>query len=192
MLLQCSQKLSLLYSCAPAILGQQIYSASERPNYSAPFCTVCTSSSWTLSRDDFVIKPRRGLERTNKQTNKRPVLYTVLGQVEKGSTLEIHWQRQGFVTWAQDEDVDKYFGKKHCVDLWPTWFEIHVVSYCSKFAVKVDLSSGGCQKLPNWVKIIHLNADLLQLVRKIFCSKSWRKKITTYFSVLCNFKCIWA
>ncbi len=45
----------------------------------------------------------------------------------------------------------------------------------SKFAVKVDFSSGGCQKLPNWVKITDQNADLLQLVRKIFYSQSWRK-----------------
>ncbi len=36
----------------------------------------------------------------------------------------------------------------------------------------VDFSSGGCQKLPNWVKIIDPNADVLQLVRKIFYSKS--------------------
>ncbi len=38
--------------------------------------------------------------------------------------------------------------------------------------MKVDFSSGGCQKLPNWVKITHQNADLLQFVRKIFYSKS--------------------
>ncbi len=38
--------------------------------------------------------------------------------------------------------------------------------------MKVDFSSGGCQKLPKWVKITHQNADLLQFVRKIFCSKS--------------------
>ncbi len=64
--------------------------------------------------------------------------------------------------------------KKHCVHLCPTWFEIYVVSYCSKFVVKVDFSCGGCQKLPNWVKITHQNADMIQLVRKIFYSKSWR------------------
>ncbi len=34
--------------------------------------------------------------------------------------------------------------------------------------MKVDFSSSGCQKLPNWEKITHQNADLLQLVRKIF------------------------
>ncbi len=67
--------------------------------------------------------------------------------------------------------------KKNCVYLCPTWFGIYVVSYCSKFVVKVDSSSGGCQKLPKWVKITDQNADLLQLVRKIFYSKSWRKKI---------------
>ncbi len=82
--------------------------------------------------------------------------------------------------------------KKNCVYLRPIWFEIYVVSTWSKFAVKVDFSSGGCQKLPSWVKITDQNVDMLQLVRKIFYSKSWRKKITTYFTVLCNYKCIWA
>ncbi len=38
--------------------------------------------------------------------------------------------------------------------------------------VKVDFSSGGCQKLPNWVKITDQNADMIQLVRKIFYRKS--------------------
>ncbi len=33
--------------------------------------------------------------------------------------------------------------------------------------MKVNFSSGGCQKLPNWGKITHQNADLLQFVRKI-------------------------
>ncbi len=40
--------------------------------------------------------------------------------------------------------------KTHCLDLCPTWLEIYVLSYCSQFAVKVDFSSGGCQKVPNW------------------------------------------
>ncbi len=38
--------------------------------------------------------------------------------------------------------------------------------------MKVDFSSGGCQKLPNWVKVTDQYADLLQFVRKIFYSKS--------------------
>ncbi len=58
--------------------------------------------------------------------------------------------------------------------------------------MKVDFSSGGCQKLPKWVRITDQNADLLQLVRKIFCSKSWTKIYSTYFTAFCNFKCIWA
>ncbi len=37
--------------------------------------------------------------------------------------------------------------------------------------MKVNFSSGGCQKLPNWVKITDQNADLLQFVRKILYSK---------------------
>ncbi len=82
--------------------------------------------------------------------------------------------------------------KKNCVYPCPTWFKIYVLRFCCKFAANIDFSSGGCQKLPNWVKITHQNAELLQLVRKIFCRKSWRKKITTYFTVLYNFKCIWA
>ncbi len=64
---------------------------------------------------------------------------------------------------SKDEDVVKYFGKKI------------VFPYAQldlKFAVKVDFSCGGCQKLPNRVKITDQNADLLQLVRQIFYSKS--------------------
>ncbi len=38
--------------------------------------------------------------------------------------------------------------------------------------MKVNFSSGGCQKQPNWVKITDQNADMLQFVRKIFYSKS--------------------
>ncbi len=38
--------------------------------------------------------------------------------------------------------------------------------------VKIDFSSGGCHKLPNWVKITDQNSDLLQFVRIIFYSKS--------------------
>ncbi len=49
--------------------------------------------------------------------------------------------------------------------------------------MKVDLSSGDCLKLPNWVKITHQNADLLQV---------FKKRNTTYFAVLCNSRCIWA
>ncbi len=45
---------------------------------------------------------------------------------------------------SKDEDVVKYFGKKNCVYLCPTGFEIYVISYCSKFAVNVDFSSDGC------------------------------------------------
>ncbi len=63
------------------------------------------------------------------------------------------------------------FEKKR-VHLCPTGFEIYVVSYCSKFAVTVDFSSGGCQKLLNWMKITHQNADMLQLVTKILYSQS--------------------
>ncbi len=47
--------------------------------------------------------------------------------------------------------------------------------------------------MPTWVKITHQN-DMLQFVRKILYSKSEIKitKITTYFTALCNFTCIWA
>ncbi len=38
--------------------------------------------------------------------------------------------------------------------------------------MKVDFRSGGCHRLPNRVKVTHQNADKLQLVRKIFYSKS--------------------
>ncbi len=53
--------------------------------------------------------------------------------------------------------------------------------------MKVDFSSGGCQKLPKWVRITHQNADLLQFVSKIFYSKSWRKKyqvVLQYYATL--------
>ncbi len=89
---------------------------------------------------------------------------------------------------SKDEDVVKYFWKKYSFYLCPTGFESYVVSYCSKFAVKVDFSSGGCQKLPNWVKVTDQNADLLQLVRKIFYSKSWRKKSYNLFYSIMQLK----
>ncbi len=72
---------------------------------------------------------------------------------------------------SKDEDVVQHLEKKLCLPL-PNLIEIYVVSYCSKLVVKVDFSSGGFQKLPNWVKITDQNADLLQLVRRIFYSKS--------------------
>ncbi len=85
---------------------------------------------------------------------------------------------------SKDEDVVKYFGKKS-VFLCQTRFEIYGVSYCSKFTVKVNFSSGGCQKLPKGVKITHQNADMLQFVRKIFYSKSWiRKKYNLFYSIM--------
>ncbi len=82
---------------------------------------------------------------------------------------------------SKDEDVIKYFWKI-IVYLCPTWFEMFVVSHCSKFAMKVDFSSGGCQKLPNWVKITHQNADLLQFVRKIFSLSSEEKNYNLFYS----------
>ncbi len=33
--------------------------------------------------------------------------------------------------------------------------------------MKVDFSSGGCEELPNWMKITDQNADVLQLVSKM-------------------------
>ena len=60
---------------------------------------------------------------------------------------------------------------------------IYVLSYCAKFAVKVDFSSGSWKELPNWVKITHPSAHLLQFVRKIFLEQVLKKKFTTYFTI---------
>ncbi len=47
-----------------------------------------------------------------------------------------------------------------------------VCSMASKDEDVVKYLAGGCQKLPSWVKITDQNADMIQLVRKIFYSQS--------------------
>ncbi len=42
------------------------------------------------------------------------------------------------------------------------------------------------------LKITHQNTDLLQFVRKIFLQQVLKRKITTNFTILYKFKCIWA
>ena len=91
---------------------------------------------------------------------------------------------------SRDEDVDKYFGKKHCVYLCPIWSEIYLLSHCSKFAMKINFSPGGCQ-----TKLVENHSPkcwCAPVCQKNILQQVLKKKITTYFSVLCNFKCIWA
>ncbi len=54
---------------------------------------------------------------------------------------------------------------------------MYVLSLCSKFTVKVNFSSGGYQKLPNWVKVTDQNADMIQLVGKYFTASPEEKKL---------------
>ena len=63
---------------------------------------------------------------------------------------------------------------------------MHVPSYCSKFAVKVDISPGGCQKLPNWVKITDQNADMLQsrYQKNILQQILKKKQFNLFYSIM--------
>ena len=113
--------------------------------------------------------------------------------------IKRHWQPEGqykltvhssvqqnqkrFVTWAQQMKMESNTFEKNCVYLCPTWFEIYVVSHCSKFTVKVNFSSGGCQKLPNWVKITHQNADMPQFV-SILQQVLKKKNYNLFYSIM--------
>ncbi len=68
--------------------------------------------------------------------------------------------------------------------------------------MKVNFSSGGCQKQPNWVKITKM-LTCSSLSGKYFTAIEEKriatyftaieeKRIATYFTALCNLKCIWA
>ncbi len=48
--------------------------------------------------------------------------------------------------------------------------------------MKIDFSSGDCKKLPNWVKITHQNADMLQFDRKIFLQQVLRKNYNLFYN----------
>ncbi len=62
-------------------------------------------------------------------------------------------------------------------------FTKFLVSYGSKFVVKVDFGPCGCKKLPNWVKVTHQNVRMLHIVRRILLTAGPGKKITTFSTI---------
>ncbi len=76
----------------------------------------------------------------------------------------------GFVTRAQKMKMQSNtFGKRLSLPM-----PILIWNLSRKFAVKVDFSSGGCQKLPNWVKITdQKNEKIKKLENGRYWTASW-------------------